>query len=472
MTNLRIPAPPQRYDMPAPRRPLSGHEVFAALLTLAAALRITTMLGYRPARVYYGDSYAYLALAAHPKPSSGFQPSGYPFFLMLLRPFHSVTLVVGVQHALGLATGMLVYAALRRHGLPAWAASAAAVPQLFDASFLQLEHAVLSDALFIFLVVAAITVLMWSPGPTTRAGAAAGALLALAALTRTIALPLLLLVLAHLALRRIGWRPVLATAAAAALPIALYASWYASVYGRFTLAGGDGVALWARTMTFANCRRIRPPAEEARLCPAGARQDAAGEYVWAADSPINRFPGGPAAANEPARSFALRAIAAQPLDYAADVAGDVSLAFHWTPARHPKRVTPAFGFAKGRWPLPDLPDAKKALASYDADVGDYRSVEPYAGFLRAYQYPAYLRGPVLAAILALGALGARRRALLPWTVAAALLVLPVAVLDFDHRYVLPVVPIACMAAALAAADLRTGHRRGSLPQRALVGVIH
>ena len=108
---------------------------------------------------------------------------------------------------------------------------------------LQLEHAVLSDLMFIFLVVAAVVTLLWSPGPASaRAAAGASRLLALAALTRSVGVPLLLLVLVYLALRRsacagspLGGRwPV---------PLALYASWYQADHGRFALSGTDGVSL-------------------------------------------------------------------------------------------------------------------------------------------------------------------------------------------------------------------------------------
>ena len=434
-----------------PRRTvLARHRLFTALIVLAAGLRTATILGYRPGRIYWYDSYTYLQLALDPRPREELQPSGYPFLLWLLRPFHSIELVIAVQHLLGLGAGVMIYVLLRRRGLPAWGAALASVPVLFDGQMLQLEHAVLSDTLFIFLVVAAIVALMWSPRLSARAGALAGVLLALAALTRTVALPLLALVLLYLALRRAGPRALAATTTAALVPLVLYAGWYHAEYGRFRLVGGDGVALWARTMTFADCKVIKPPPAEAPLCPNGSWQDAASEYVWARDSALNRMPGG-WANDDLARSFAVRAILTQPLDYLGAVTRDVSLAFHWTPARHPKRVTPAFGFAKGRWGPAGVPAyALRGLDEYaPGTTGAYHSVEPYSRFLRVYQYPAYLRGPFLAAILLLGALGLRRGTLVPWGAAMVLLVLPVAVLDFDHRYVLPAVPFGCLAAALS-----------------------
>ncbi|MDH2429436.1 hypothetical protein [Sphaerisporangium sp. TRM90804] len=440
-----------------------AHRPFLVVLALAAALRVVTMLGYRPAVLYWYDSFSYLDVASHLRPSLGFHPSGYPVLLWLLRPFHSVAVVAGVQHAMGLAIGAMIYLVLRRRRAPAWAAVAAAVPGLFDASFLRLEHGVLSDTLFLFLVVAALTALLWRPEPSGRACAAAGLLLASATLTRTIALPLLALTLLWLLCRRAGRRRVAALLVAGTLPLVAYAGWNAQVNGRFTLTGGEGVVLWARTMTFADCAVVDPPLAEAALCPNGAHQDAASEYVWDPRASLNLLPGGRARNNDLARSFALRAIAAQPLDYLADVARDTALAFPWTPVRHPERVTPAFGFARGEWTAPDYPLVGKVLAEYDPAAGALRSVDPHAGFLMAYQYPAYLRGPLIGAILLLGGLGALvrpRSAALPWGVAVFLLVGPVAVLDFDHRYVLPVIPVACLAAVLAATDLRNRRHPG------------
>ncbi|MEU9884802.1 hypothetical protein [Sphaerisporangium sp. NPDC051011] len=441
----------------SPRRPawlavFADHRLFAVVLALAAGMRVVTMLGYRPARLYWYDSFTYLDTAVHLAPSGAFHPIGYSLLLRALWPFHSMELVAALQHLLGASIGVMIYAVLRRRSLPAWAAAVATVPALFDASFLQLEHAVLSDTLFTFLIVAGLTTLMWSPALSIRAAMGAGLLFAAAAVTRTIALPLIGVVLIVLAFQRAGLGRLLAVALAGTLPVVAYAAWYAAHNGRFALNEADGVALWARTMTFADCSIIKPPPSEAVLCPNGTVVDAASEYVWAPGASLNRLPGGRFANNALARSFAVRAILAQPFDYVRDVARDTSIAFAWTPVAHPKRVTPAFGWANGSWPLPEQPLIDKVRREYGSDIRGMSSVRPYSDFLIAYQYPAYLRGPLLGAILLVGAAGTvtrRRVALLPWMLAMGLLVGPVAVLDFDHRYVLPVIPPACLAAALA-----------------------
>ncbi|MFF0307513.1 hypothetical protein ACFYSC_08790 [Streptosporangium sp. NPDC004379] len=447
----------------------TGHGLFAVVIASAAALRAVVMLGYDTAQLYWYDSFTYLDTAVHLKPGGAFHPAGYPVLLWLLRPFHSVALVAGVQHVLGLGMGLMIYLLLRRRSLPAWGATLATLPVLFNPAFLRLEHAVLSDTQVTFLVIAALTVVMWREKPSLRSAAAAGALLAAAGLTRTAAVPLLALFALHLVLRRAGWRRVVALVLAGTLPLAAYAGWYRQHHGRFALSGSDGVALWARTMTFADCSEIRPPAAEARLCPNGTVVDAASEYVWAAGASLNRLPGDRFSHNDLARSFALRAIAAQPFDYLREVAADASLAFAWTPVRHPKRIVPALTFPAGSWPLPSFPLIDHVRGEYDPAIRGMSSVAPYDAFLAAYRYPEVLHGPLFAVLLLLGGLGAigrRRAALLPWAVAMFLFLGPIAALDFDHRYMLPAIPVACAAAALGAAGLwrtRFGRRR-SLPE--------
>jgi hypothetical protein len=82
-----------------------------------------------------------------------------------------------------------------------------------------------------------------------------------------------------------------------------------------------------------------------------------------------------------------------------------------------------------------------------------RSVRPFSQWLVSYQRYVYLRGTLLGAIVlgGLAAMIARRAwaAALPWAFAATILLVPPMIADFDLRYVVPAVPAACLAAALA-----------------------
>src|SRR5215472_12420213 len=121
------------------------------------------MLAFRPIMWFGGDSASYLATGLRLIPDPG-RVGGYGFLLWTLRPLRSFAALAALQHAMGLAMGVLIYLLARRHGLPAWAATLAAVPVLFDAYELQLEADALPDVSFGFLVLLALYLLLRSPG--------------------------------------------------------------------------------------------------------------------------------------------------------------------------------------------------------------------------------------------------------------------------------------------------------------------
>jgi hypothetical protein len=252
----------------------------------------------------------------------------------------------------------------------------------------------------------------------------------------------------------------------------------------------DGIYLWSRTMSFANCAVIKPPPGEARLCPprrAGPRA-AASAYIWAPGSPLDRLPGKKFSAgnNSLAMGFALRAIAAQPLGYVTAVLHDVSLAFDWNIAAHPSALMTRryeFRYATQRWISPDAVLAGRHTVASDqrayGGTAGTRAVPPFAGWLIGYQRAAYLRGTLLAAVLAAGLGGIARRcrgawrggdwggpALYPWIAAVTVLVAPVLTADYSERYVLIAVPLACLAAGLAFARPPAPPQRQPLTARA------
>ncbi len=235
--------------------------------------------------------------------------------------------------------------------------------------------------------------------------------------------------------------------------------------------------------------------------------------------------------NDLAMRFALRAIAAQPGGYARAVLTSVGRAFAWDRTPYPTGYTASlYTFAGTKTWLPTWPEAdgRTAAAVARAYAGGRAAtvvVQPYASLMRWYQRYVYLRGTMVGIILiimpaaVLAGLVLRRRARRPasacpasacpaspspaspspasaspasgspgsgaatgpgearwaetpaawlcWSSAVALLVIPALTVDFDYRYVLPVVPFGCLAAALAARHflVAAGHFHAGGPRR-------
>jgi len=444
------------------------HWLFGLALAGALALRVLVMLAFRPIMWFGGDSASYLAtgLRLIPDPS---RVGGYALLLWVLRPLHSLALVAAVQHLMGIAIGVLIYLLARRHGLPAWVATLAAIPVFFDAYELQLEADAVPDIPFGLVVVIALYLLLWSPCERRPARVVTAAfLLGVSAILWPVGLVLLAILLAvllaALAIRRAGVLAVAAAILAGAVPVAGYAAWFDLHEHGFSLTRSDGVFLWSRTMSFANCAVIRPPADERTLCPPSGPRIASSLFIWSGASPLLRMPGGrfSARTNALALDFALRAIAAQPGGYATAVGHDFALSFAWNRPVHPDAgIVDRYQFsdATTAWVpatmrTPGGGTVASDQAAYDAGPpAPTRAVQPFASWLVSYQRYAYLPGTLLGAILlgGLAAMIARRRALggLPWAFAMAILLVPPMVADFDLRYLVPAVPAACLAAALA-----------------------
>ena len=143
-------------------------------------------------------------------------------FLWLLRQVSTqLWFTIWIQHVLGLGTGTLLYLSMRRLGaLRAIACIPAAIP-LLSGDHLYLEHTVMADHLTIFLTAPGIWAAICGLVPNfhLRWLAAASALLAMAALTRSVGVVLLpILVLCTALWVKESFRPRCVAVAAALLP--------------------------------------------------------------------------------------------------------------------------------------------------------------------------------------------------------------------------------------------------------------
>ena len=447
---------------------ISGHRLFTAALIPALLLRVDAELGYRW-QSWFNDSYTYVRSAVTLTPETT-RPSGYPVYLWLLSPAHSFLLVTASQHLMGLLVAVMIYAlARRRFGVPAWIAVLATLPVLYDAFEIQLEHLVMSDTLFLFLVMAAVFVLLWKPRPSWRACLVAGLLLGLSTAVRSTGFPLIAVFVVYLLVRlSYDWRRLGVAMAvgllAFALPVAGYAGWYEAAHGEFTMTESTGVFLYSRTMTFADCSRMSLTPAVRQLCvstPASQRPNAQ-DYIWDSISPLQHLstPEFSPTTDKLAEQFAFAAIEAQPLDYARAVWDDTVRSFAWNRTVFPNAATyDEYLFAESGVHIPNDPykGYSTAMAYYARGNANTVVVNPYADIIRVYQRHIYLPGTLYGVILLAGLFGIVRRwrsgtgkdALLPWLFSLVLIVAPAATAEFDYRYVTTAVPFACLAAAMA-----------------------
>jgi hypothetical protein len=290
-----------------------------------------------------------------------------------------------------------------------------------------------------------------------------------------------------------------------------------SQYHGYETSLAQGFFLWGRVSSFVNCAVIQQtPAEAAaKICPTDAIADRTppGNFVW--ENPYihssylhKGFSPVTIASNKLLTDFAIKAIEDQPLQYVKTVVKDVGLSFGIPRIAYPGAgttyyysfhlhyVVAATPTSAGYSTLP--PKNKTWIGSNVRTENAYSDWLAYghqapgvvnkvfAVPILLYERVVFTWGPLLAVIFLLGLGGVisvsasayrrgqglraalsfrtlrsvrlrwspRGTSMLPWVTAVALLVVPIMVADFDYRYLIPVIPFACMAAGLGFAPRR------------------
>jgi 4-amino-4-deoxy-L-arabinose transferase-like glycosyltransferase len=469
------------------RRGLRRHWMFAALLVLAAALRAVVFAAYHPALIF-PDSVRYLQYAHNFADGhwsvDALRQSGYSVLITPVMLLHDLWIIPLVQHLAGLATAAAGYAVLIRFGTRTWLAAVATIPVLFDPLQLVLEQYVLTDTWTLFLLVAALTVLVWRRDrPGWRRVAGCGLLLGLAVTFRDedliMIVPAALYLLVAVRPRRRLLARLGALTGCFLIPVAGYLGWFDASHGQWNFTTFSGAFLYGRVADFASCSGLNLPGYEKALCPAqppALRE--ADFYTWDPHSPQWTFtPPAGQSRDAVVRDFSLRILRHQPIAYVEAAGRDFGYGFSPVRGAGPEKYSPAY-LQFHTYIRPD----RQAYASIGALGYQAPALRPgLAAFLTDYGRWFYLPGPVFAAGLALalaapvigrlrGRPKASRDACLLFTASAVLvLVPPAAFATFDWRYQLPQLALIPVAAILGVnviiSRLASSSQRGtSIPE--------
>jgi len=443
--------------------------ILAGLLVIGAVLRMWFMYAQRPGYIGFPDTALYIRQANDELFQGHLRVVGYSVFLRGVHTLSTeMSAVTLVQHAMGLAGAVVMYATTRRIGGPPWIALVPAGALLLLGGPLFMEHALMSEALSAFLLVLALYAAVRAiEGHAAWAGAA-GLALGACTVVRVTMLPVAVVVALWLLWVRSGrWRPRLlhagAVLACAVLVVLVYAIGHDRETGRFGLTRTSAFNSYARVVAWADCREFDPPADTRFLCDPRPEKErpSVGWYLYDPASPAVRTfgspdfgPGRPEDMDK-LRSFAQAAVLGQPTDYVRYVGRDLV------------RFVAPNSYAAASGPGPEQLFA--TITSTQGGIEAIRSGAEYyttpSGFnrpsheskLRSWERITRLRGPLAVVLfgLAIAAPFAargrlRQGAVLMSGVTLVVTVLPALTLFYAYRYMIPATAPLTAAAAIGA----------------------
>lgn len=430
------------------------------LLFAGLVLRLALIRAYQPAILTNWDSSEYLNRAENGLWLNLHQPTGYSIFLRGMHLFtDSLSLMMVFQHVLGLLVALAGYDAARRLGAGRWAALVPVAAVAINFDVLYLEHAPLSEALFIPCIVAAVWALARAhTASSTRRKllwlVAAGLLVGALPTIRTVGLVFLPFAGFAALLIADRLRQVIVTgavfAAAAGAVLGAYAiAQHDAVGGGYSLVRGTGWAAYSDVAPRADCKKFTPPAGTRILCektPPGQRPDP-NFYGFSSESPAYKLaPKGFPTRDELFAKWAAaaRASLSDEQPFPLNVVSDTAVGLL------PQGVSD-IGFDRLS---PEVSDYIREHYSGYVDVGRVELAAPYSGFVKLQPY-FRLTGSMalIGGLLVFAALlwGRGRR----W--AMVLIILPVfanwALAMNLQRYYAPVYVLLAIAVALALSSL-------------------
>jgi hypothetical protein len=463
---------------------LRRHALLAGLLAAGLALRVLALVAYHPALIYV-DTLKYL-YGLYP----GSEPLGYAALLRVVLLAGDLGAVAVVQHLLGLAVAVALYAVLLRRGAPRWLAALAVAPVLLDAYQVQMEQMIMPEALFEAVVVAGLVVLLWRPAVSVTAAVAAGLVLGASAAVKQIGLVLIIPAVAYLLVSCRSWRRSAivsgALIVAFLLPVVGYCTFSYARTGHFWLARRQPFA--GRLAAAADCATLRLPASVRPICPTPAEQALGPDWLeHSGQSPLFSVPVKPGTRGALISELNSAVVHQQPLRVAAAIVRDAVRLFaptrtaslsvtpisRWQFQTSYPTFPPWVRVSKSGEILVGLQSAPGARFSFHVLRPSYggraRVNRPLAAWLRSYQLDGgYTPGPLLALCVLAGLGGSAvaliRRirgaaddgalsAVLLFTATAAFLLLLPDLYQFTWRYQLPALLTLPPAAALAVSAL-------------------